>query len=47
MTNEHLITKDIIKNKEKIKFYYDNENKSKEIYLTMKKDLLKNLQIMN
>ena len=33
MTNEHVITKDIIKNKEKIKFYYDNESKSKEIYL--------------
>ena len=33
MTNEHVITKDLIKNKEKIKFYYDNESKSKEIYL--------------
>ena len=31
MTNEHVITKDLIKNKEKIKFYYDNESKSKEI----------------
>ena len=33
MTNEHIITKDIIKNKEKIKFYYDNESKIKEINL--------------
>ena len=35
MTNEHVITKDIIKNKEKIKFYYDNESKNKEIYLNI------------
>ena len=33
MTNEHIITKDIIKNTEKIKFYYDNESKIKEIIL--------------
>ena len=33
MTNEHIITKEIIKKKEKINFYYDSENKGKEIYL--------------
>ena len=41
MTNEHIITKDIIKNKEKIKFYYDNESKSKEINLNDKERFIK------
>ena len=41
MTNEHVITKDIIKNKKKIKFYYDNESKSKEIYLNNEERFIK------
>ena len=31
MTNEHIITKELIKQKKIINIYYDNENKLKEI----------------
>ena len=41
MTNEHIITKDLIENKEKIKFYYDNESKMREIYLNNKERFIK------
>ena len=47
MTNERVITKDIIKNKEKIKFYYDNESKSKEIYLDNEERFIKEFTTNN
>jgi len=41
VTNEHVITKKMIKDKKKIDVYYDNEDKNIEIYLNPEKRFIK------
>ena len=47
ITNEHVITKDMIEKKEKITFYYDSEEKVKEIYLNRDDRIIKDFINMN
>ena len=47
ITNEHIITKDMINNKEKIIIYYDTENEFREITLNKDKRLIKEYRIIN
>ena len=42
MTNEYIITKEIIKQRETINFYYDSESKTKEIDLLPDERYIKN-----
>ena len=44
MTNEHIITKELIKNKSKISFTYDNEKKLKEIILDNKERYIRDFR---
>lgn len=41
MTNEHIITKELIEQKQKINIYYDNESKVKEIPLNPEERFIK------
>ena len=41
MTNEHVVTNDMIEQNQKIIFYYDNETKRREIYLNSKERIIK------
>ena len=47
ITNEHVITKDMIEKKEKITFYFDSEEKEKEIYLNRDERIIKDFINMN
>ena len=47
ITNEHIISKDMIKKKEKITFYFDSEEKEKEIYLNRDERIIKDFINMN
>ena len=41
ITNEHIISKDMIKKREKITFYFDGEEKENEIYLNRDERIIK------
>ena len=41
ITNEHVISKDMLKKKEKITFYFDGEEKENEIYLNRDERIIK------
>ena len=41
ITNEHIISKDMIKKREKIIFYFDREEKENEIYLNRDERIIK------
>ena len=47
MTNKHIITQDMIKKKEKITFYYDDDKTLKEIYLNPNERYIKDFTDMN
>ena len=47
ITSKDNINKDIIQKKEKIKFYYDKKNKSKENYLNSNERLIKEFEDIN
>ena len=47
ISNEHIITKNMIKNKEKITFLYDSERKRKEIYLNNEERYIKDFRDIN
>ena len=47
ITNEHVISKDMIMKKEKITFYFDSEEKEKEIYLNRDDRIIKDFINMN
>ena len=47
MTNEHVITKDMVANHEKFLFYFDNEKKTREIPLDEKERYIKNFRDIN
>ena len=47
ISNEHIITKNMIKNKEKITFLYDSESKRKEIYLNNEERYIKDFRDIN
>ena len=47
MTNEHTITKEMIKKKEKITFYYDNDKIVKEIILNPNERYIKDFRDMD
>lgn len=47
MTNEHTITKEMIKTREKITFYYDNDKILKEICLNPNERYIKDFRDMN
>ena len=44
MTNEHVVTKKMIENKNKIDIYYDNEEKYREIFLDSEKRFIKDFK---
>ena len=39
MTNEHIITKDMVENQESLILYFDNEKKEKKLNQTKMKDI--------
>ena len=39
MTNEHVITKDMVENQESLILYFDNEKKEKKLNQTKMKDI--------
>ena len=47
MTNEHIITQEMINKKEKITFYYDNDKMVKEIFLNSNERYIKDFKDMN
>ena len=47
ISNEHIITKNMIEKKEKIKIYYDNESKIKEIILNSDERFIKDFRDIN
>ena len=47
MTNEHIITQEMINKKEKITFYYDNDKIVKEIFLNSNERYIKDFKDMN
>ena len=47
MTNEHIINKELINNKEKIIFYYNNGAVKKEIYLNKNERFIKDFRDIN
>ena len=47
ITNEHCITREMVKNRDKIIFYYDNETKKKEIYLNTEERFIKDFIDIN
>ena len=47
MTNEHVITKEMVENKDNFIFYFDNEKKTKEIKLDQNERYIKNFRDIN
>ena len=47
ITNEHIITKDMVDDKEKIIIYYDTENEFREITLNKDKRFIKEYRMIN
>ena len=47
MTNEHIITQEMINKKEKITFYYDNDKMVKEIFLNSNERYIRDFKDMN
>ena len=47
MTNEHVITKELIKERKNINFYYDFESKTKEICLNTDERYIKDFRDIN